>query len=94
MLEAIVTRSGIPSGRRKILFTLGLFLVFRDPGGTSPCPAPTRPPSTSSSTPMPSSSARSVFGRRTLELLDHRHGVNPYINASIIMQLMTVVSTR
>ena len=94
MLEAIVNALRIPELRRKIMFTLGLFLVFRFlahiavPGADK-------------------ARLDQLFHNNAfLGLLDLfsggglarfsiiAMGVNPYINASIIMQLMTVVSTR
>jgi preprotein translocase subunit SecY len=94
MLEAIGNALRIPELRRKILFTLGLFLVFRIlahiavPGADK-------------------AALDKLFNQNAfLGLLDLfsggglstfsiiAMGVNPYINASIIMQLMTVVSTR
>ena len=94
MLEAIGNALRIPELRRKILFTLGLFLVFRIlahiaiPGADK-------------------NALDKLFNTNAfLGLLDLfsggglstfsiiAMGVNPYINASIIMQLMSVVSTR
>src|SRR5919199_2812514 len=94
MLEAIGNALRIPELRRKILFTLGLFLIFRIlahiavPGADK------------------SALDRLFHNNAFLGLLDLfsggglsrfsiiAMGVNPYINATIIMQLMTVVSTR
>jgi len=94
LLEAIGNALRIPELRRKILFTLGLFLVFRIfahiavPGADK------------------ARLDQLFHGNAFLGLLDLfsggglsqfsiiAMGVNPYINASIIMQLMTVVSTR
>src|SRR5438067_13725192 len=94
LLEAIGNALRIPELRRKILFTLGLFLVFRIfahiavPGADQ------------------ARLDQLFHGNAFLGLLDLfsggglsqfsiiAMGVNPYINASIIMQLMTVVSTR
>jgi len=94
MLEAIANAFRIPELRKKILFTLGLFVVFRlfahiaVPGADK-------------------NALDRLFGQNAfLGLLDLfsggglstfsiiAMGVNPYINASIIMQLMTVVSQR
>src|SRR5213082_2416051 len=94
MLEAIGNALRIPELRRKILFTLGLFLIFRIlahiavPGADK-------------------AALDKLFNTNAfLGLLDLfsggglstfsvvAMGVNPYINASIIMQLMTVVSER
>jgi preprotein translocase subunit SecY len=94
MLEAIGNALRIPELRRKILFTLGLFLIFRIlahiavPGADK------------------AALDRLFNSNAFLGLLDLfsggglsrfsiiAMGVNPYINATIIMQLMTVVSTR
>jgi preprotein translocase subunit SecY len=94
MLEAIANALRIPELRRKILFTLGLFVVFRIlahivvPGADK------------------AQLDKLFHNNAFLGLLDLfsggglarfsiiAMGVNPYINASIIMQLMTVVSTR
>ena len=94
MLEAIANALRIPELRRKILFTVGLFVVFRVlahiavPGADK------------------AALDRLFGGNGFLGLLDLfsggglskfsiiAMGVNPYINASIIMQLMMVVSTR
>jgi preprotein translocase subunit SecY len=94
MLEAIGNALRIPELRRKILFTLGLFVIFRIfahiavPGADK-------------------NALERLFNQNAfLGLLDLfsggglstfsiiAMGVNPYINASIIMQLMTVVSSR
>jgi preprotein translocase subunit SecY len=94
MLEAIANAFRIPELRKKILFTLGLFVVFRlfahvaVPGADH------------------NALDRLFQQNQFLGLLDLfsggglstfsiiAMGVNPYINASIIMQLMTVVSQR
>src|ERR687887_1344677 len=94
MLEAIGNALRIPELRRKILFTLGLFVIFRIfahiavPGADK-------------------NALERLFNQNAfLGLLDLfsggglstfsiiAMGVNPYINASIIMQLMTVISER
>jgi preprotein translocase subunit SecY len=94
MLEAIGNALRIPELRRKILFTLGLFVVFR-------VLAHIAVPGTDQA-----ALARLFNKNQFLGLLDLfsggglssfsiiAMGVNPYINASIIMQLMAVVSTR
>src|SRR5256712_13646636 len=94
MLEAIANALRIPELRRKILFTLGLFVVFR-------VLAHITVPGTDQA------ALKLLFNKNQfLGLLDLfsggglsafsiiAMGVNPYINASIIMQLMAVVSTR
>src|SRR5438445_10908240 len=94
MLEAIGNALRTPELRRKILFTLGLFVVFR-------VLAHIAVPGTDQA-----ALARLFNKNQFLGLLDLfsggglssfsiiAMGVNPYINASIIMQLMAVVSTR
>src|SRR5437660_7161593 len=94
MLEAIGNALRIPELRRKILFTLGLFVVFRILANIA----------------VPGANKQQLdllfHNNAFLGLLGLfsggglsrfsiiAMGVNPYINASIIMQLMTVVSTR
>ena len=94
MLEAIGNALRIPELRRKILFTLGLFVIFRILANIA----------------VPGANKQQLdllfHNNAFLGLLDLfsggglsrfsiiAMGVNPYINASIIMQLMTVVSTR
>ncbi|MHB8572459.1 MAG: preprotein translocase subunit SecY [Candidatus Dormibacteria bacterium] len=94
MLEAIANAFRVPELRRKILFTGGVLLVFRlfahiaIPGANT-------------------AALQNLFQQNNLlGLLDLfsggglstfsiiAMGVNPYINATIIMQLMTVVSER
>src|ERR671922_1169711 len=94
LLEAIGNALRIPELRRKILFTLGLFVIFRILASIT-VPGVNK------------AALDQLFAHNTfLGLLDLfsggglsrfsiiAMGVNPYINASIIMQLMTVVSTR
>src|ERR671936_2462722 len=94
MLEAIGNALRIPELRRKILFTLGLFLVFRIlahiavPGADKD--ALNR--LFNSNAFLGLLDLFSGGGLSTFSII--AMGVNPYINASIIMQLMTVVSTR
>ena len=94
MLEAIGNALRIPELRRKILFTLGLFLVFRIfahiavPGADKA--ALDKLFNTNAFLGL--LDLFSGGGLSTFSII--AMGVNPYINASIIMQLMTVVSTR
>jgi preprotein translocase subunit SecY len=94
LLQALGQAIRIPELRRKLLFTLGLLLAFRIlasisvPGANS------------------DALARLFAGNNLLGLLNlfsggglstfsiAAMGMNPYINATIIMQLMTVVSLR
>src|SRR5436853_1490773 len=94
MLEAIGNALRIPELRRKILFTLGLFVVFRILANIA----------------VPGANKQQLdllfHNNAFLGLLDLFSGgglsrfpilamvVSPYINSSILMQLMTVVSTH
>jgi preprotein translocase subunit SecY len=94
LLEALAQALRIPELRRKLLFTLGLLLAFRILASIS----------------IPGANPRALndlfSGNSLLGLLNLFSGgglqrftivalgLNPYINATIIMQLMTVVSTR
>ena len=94
LLEALAQALRIPELRRKLLFTLGLLLAFRILASIS----------------IPGANAQALndlfSGNSLLGLLNLFSGgglqrftivalgLNPYINATIIMQLMTVVSTR
>src|SRR2546421_216112 len=94
MLEAIGNALRIPELRRKILFTLGLFLIFRIlahiavPGADKNA----LDKLFNSNAFLGLLDLFSGGGLSTFSII--AMGVNPYINASIIMQLMTVVSTR
>src|SRR5438094_4722581 len=94
MLEAIGNALRIPELRRKILFTLGLFLVFRIfahiavPGADKAA----LDKLFNSNAFLGLLDLFSGGGLSTFSIVGL--GVNPYINASIIMQLMTVVSER
>src|SRR4029077_1495970 len=94
LLEALAQAIRIPELRRKLLFTLGLLAAFR----------------ILASIAIPGANAQALaklFFRKTLLGLLNLCSVgglqrctlvalrlNPYINATIIMQLMTVVSVR
>ncbi len=94
LLEALAQALRIPELRRKLLFTLGLLLAFRVLASIS----------IPGANPLALNdlfSGNSLLGllnlfsggglqRFTIVAL----GLNPYINATIIMQLMTVVSVR
>ena len=94
MLEAIGNALRIPELRRKILFTLGLFVIFRIfahiavPGADKAA----LDKLFNSNAFLGLLDLFSGGGLSTFSII--AMGVNPYINASIIMQLMTVVSTR
>ncbi len=94
LLEALGQAIRIPELRRKLLFTLGLLAVFR-------VLAAITIPGTNPAALNALFSGNTLLGllnlfsggglqRFTLVAL----GLNPYINATIIMQLMTVVSVR
>src|SRR5437588_12979381 len=94
LLEALGNARRIPELRRKLLFTVGLFLVFRIFAHIAvPAADKTRLDQLFHSNAflglldLFSGGGLSQFSIIAM-------GVNPYINASIIMQLMTVVSTR
>ncbi|HEY6470446.1 MAG TPA: preprotein translocase subunit SecY [Candidatus Dormibacteraeota bacterium] len=94
LLQALAQALRIPELRRKLLFTLGLLLAFRVLASIS----------------IPGADAQALndlfSGNSLLGLLNLFSGgglqrftivalgLNPYINATIIMQLMTVVSVR
>jgi len=94
LLQALAQALRIPELRRKLLFTLGLLLAFRILASIS----------------IPGASVKALndlfSGNSLLGLLNLFSGgglqrftivalgLNPYINATIIMQLMTVVSVR
>jgi preprotein translocase subunit SecY len=94
MLEAIGNALRIPELRRKILFTIGLFFIFRIlahvavPGADKAALAKLF----QTNAFLGLLDLFSGGGLSTFSII--AMGVNPYINASIIMQLMTVVSTR
>jgi preprotein translocase subunit SecY len=94
LLEALAQALRIPELRRKLLFTLGLLLAFRVLASISI-------PGANPQALNDLFSGNSLLGllnlfsggglqRFTIVAL----GLNPYINATIIMQLMTVVSVR
>src|SRR5258706_2261840 len=94
LLEALINAIRLPELRNKILFTGGILVIFRLFSNVA--------------VPGASSAALSQLfnSQALLGLLDLfsggglstfsvvAMGVNPYINASIIMQLMTVISER
>ena len=95
LLQALAQALRIPELRRKLLFTLGLLLAFRilasnlDPRRQPRGARTTSSPATRCSACSTSSAAAACSASRIVAL-----GLNPYINATIIMQLMTVVSVR
>src|SRR3977135_1959396 len=94
MLEAIGNALRIPELRRKILFTLGLFVVFRVLAHIA-VPGADKAALDKLFNTNAFLGLLDLFsggGLSTFSII--AMGVNPYINASIIMQLMTVVSSR
>src|ERR1700704_4049614 len=94
MLEAIGNALRIPELRRKILFTLGLCVVFRVLAHIA-VPGADKAALDKLFNTNAFLGLLDLFsggGLSTFSII--AMGVNPYINASIIMQLMTVVSTR
>ncbi len=94
LLEALGQALRIPELRRKLLFTLGLLAAFRVLAaiaipGTNPT-ALAKLFSNNTLLGLLNLFSGGGLQRFTLVAL----GLNPYINATIIMQLMTVVSVR
>ncbi|MGA7987109.1 MAG: preprotein translocase subunit SecY [Candidatus Dormiibacterota bacterium] len=94
LLQALGQALRVPELRRKILFTLGLLLAFRILAaiaipGTNPVALNAL---FNSNTLLGLLNLFSGGGLQRFTLV--ALGLNPYINATIIMQLMTVVSVR
>jgi len=94
LLQAVYNALRLPELRNKLLFTAGMLVVFRLFANVSIPGA-----STTALANLFNSQALlglldlfSGGGLSTFSVV--AMGVNPYINASIIMQLMTVVSER
>ncbi|HEU5325468.1 MAG TPA: preprotein translocase subunit SecY [Candidatus Limnocylindria bacterium] len=88
MIETVATALRAPDIRRKILFTLGILLVFRALTNV-PVPNVNTAALTDLFTSNPLLSILNIFsggGLAAASIIGL--GVNPYINASIIMQLM------
>ena len=94
LLEAVYNALRLPELRNKLLFTAGLLIVFRLFANISiPGASPQALAALFGKTPL--LGLLDLFsggGLSTFSVV--AMGVNPYINASIIMQLMTVVSER
>jgi preprotein translocase subunit SecY len=94
LLQAVVNALRLPELRNKLLFTAAMLVVFRLFANISiPGASPTALASLFQSNGL--LSLLDLFsggGLSTFSVV--AMGVNPYINASIIMQLMTVVSER
>jgi preprotein translocase subunit SecY len=94
LLEALAQAFRIPELRRKLLFTIGLLLAFRVLASISI-------PGANAKALDDLFSSNSLLGLLNLfsggglsRFTLVAEGLNPYINATIIMQLMTVVSVR
>jgi preprotein translocase subunit SecY len=94
LLSALAQAMRIPELRRKLLFTLGILLAFRMLAGIS---IPGADPVAlnklfNGNALLGLLNLFSGGGLQTFSVVGE--GLNPYINATIIMQLMTVVSLR
>jgi preprotein translocase subunit SecY len=94
LVQALAQAFRVPELRRKLLFTLALLLVFRVFASISIPGANTQALDYlfSNNTLLSLLNLFSGGGLSRLTLV--ALGLNPFINATIIMQLMTVVSTR
>src|SRR5258708_19165692 len=94
LLEALGQALRIPELRRKLLFTVLLLLIFRILASISiPGADPAKLASLfNGNSLLGLLNLFSGGGLSTFSIV--AMGVNPYINATIIMQLMTVVSVR
>ena len=93
MFESLLNAFRAPDIRRRILYVLGILIVFRFLAHV-PVPGVTRSSSRSSSS-NPLFGLLDLFSGGGLSNFSVvALGVNPYINASIIMQLMTGSSRR
>ncbi|GAB4049043.1 preprotein translocase subunit SecY [Catellatospora paridis] len=100
MLSAFVSAFKTPDLRKKILFTLGIIALYRL-GATLPSPGVSYGNVQKCITAMESGAENGVFtllnlfsGGALLSLSVFALGIMPYITASIILQLLTVVIPR
>ena len=100
MLSAFFSAFRTPDLRKKLLFTVAIIAIYRL-GATLPSPASPTATSSSASTRWRSGDAGGVFtllnlfsGGALLSLSVFALGIMPYITASIILQLLTVVIPR
>ena len=98
VLTAFARAFRTPDLRRKLLFTLAIIVIFRlgshvpVPGVTTP---PCRPASRAPTRPTGVLGLANLFsGGALLQLSIFALGIMPYITASIIVQLLTVVIPR
>jgi preprotein translocase subunit SecY len=97
MLGAFLRAFRVPDLRNKILFTLGMVALFRV-GSTLPTPGVSYSVIQQCLTDIPDSNVYSLInlfsGGALLQLSVFALGIMPYITASIIVQLLTVVIPR
>lgn len=96
MLSAFISSLRTADLRRKILFTLSIVVLYRV-GAALPSPG-VNFPTCSSASKKPAAAAGQIYslinlfsGGALLKLTVFAVGVMPYITASIIVQLLTVV---
>ncbi|MEO9222350.1 MAG: preprotein translocase subunit SecY, partial [Mycobacteriaceae bacterium] len=100
MLSAFISAFKTPDLRRKILFTLGILAVYRL-GATLPSPGVSYTNIQACLKEVSGGDSQSVYslinlfsGGALLQLSVFALGIMPYITASIIVQLLTVVIPR
>src|SRR5215472_8577440 len=100
MLTAFIRAFRTPDLRKKLLFTLGIIVLFRF-GSSLPAPGISEKNVTYCAGVASKSSAASIYqivnllsGQALLRLSVFALGIMPYITASIILQLLTVVIPR
>ena len=100
MLSAFLTAFKTPDLRKKILFTLGILVVFRL-GSTIPSPNVNTAAINTCAAKATTGSQAGVYsminlfsGGALLQLSIFALGIMPYITSSIILQLLTVVIPR
>src|ERR1700686_1683026 len=94
LLEALVNAVRLPELRNKILFTGGILVIFRLFAGVA-IPGASHTALASLFNSQPLLGLLDLFsggGLSNFSLV--AMGMNPFINATIIMQLMTVISER
>jgi len=100
LLSAFISAFKTPDLRKKLLFTLGMIAIYRL-GATIPSPGVSYPNVHACIKTLENSSGNGVFtllnlfsGGALLQLSIFALGIMPYITASIILQLLTVVIPR
>ena len=98
MLSAFASAFRTPDLRKKLLFTLGIIALYRLGLGRCPPRASTTARSSRASTRSQDNSLYGLInlfsGGALLQLSIFALGIMPYITASIILQLLTVVIPR